>query len=94
MWIHLFPKVERFSLGTRLEDTTLDLLEGLLNTNKLPNALKRNALANQNGKLEVLRLLVRLALETRCIDERKYITLQGILQEIGKMLGGWMRSLS
>jgi len=94
LWIHLFPKVERFSLGVKLEDSALELLEGFLNANQLPNSLKRNALNSLSAKLNMLRLLIRLALETRCIDEKKYLTLQSLLQEIGKMLGGWIRSVS
>jgi hypothetical protein len=94
VWIHLFPKVERFSLGTRLESMSLDVLEGLLNANQLPNNLKRNALTPVSAKLDLLRLLIRLALETKCIDERKYLILQQLLLEIGKMLGGWIRSVS
>lgn len=93
-WIHLFPKIERFSLGERLQVTTLDLLEGLLKANQLPNSLKHQALLPLSAKLDLLRLLVRLAMETKCIDTTKYLILQGYLQEIGKMLGGWMRSLS
>jgi hypothetical protein len=94
LWIHLFPKVERFSLGTRLEDTTLQLMEGLLAANQLPSNLRRNALTTMSAKLDLLRLLVRLAFETKCIDQNKYLTLQSMLQEIGKMLGGWIRSVS
>jgi hypothetical protein len=94
LWIHLFPKVERFSLGARLESTALDLLEGLLSANQLPNNLKRSALTSLSAKLELLRLLVRLALETKCIDQKKYLILQTLLQEIGRMLGGWIRSVS
>lgn len=94
LWIHLFPKVERFSLGTRLESMSLEVLEGLLNANQLPNNLKRNALTSVSAKLDLLRLLIRLALETKCIDERKYLILQQLLLEIGKMLGGWIRRVS
>jgi hypothetical protein len=94
VWIHLFPKVERFSLGARLEDSALELLEGLLHVNQLPSSLKKNALVALSAKLDVMKMLVRLALETKCVDDKKYLTLQSFLQEIGKMLGGWIRSLS
>jgi hypothetical protein len=94
VWVHLFPKVERFSLGERLQSITLELLEGLLYANQLPNNLKRTTLIPLSAKLDLLKLLVRLAFETKCIDPKKYLTLQIFLQEIGKMLGGWIRSLS
>jgi hypothetical protein len=94
LWIHLFPKVERFSLGERLQTTALDLLEGLLKVSQLPNSLKHQALLPLSAKLDLLRLLVRLSLETKCIDNNKYLILQQLLQEVGKMLGGWIRSVS
>lgn len=72
----------------------LGLMEGLLNANQLPNSLKKTALTSVSSKLDALRLLVRLAFETKCIDQQKYLTLLENLQEIGKMLGGWIRSVS
>jgi len=94
LWIHLFPKVERYSLGERLQTTTLGLLKGLLLTNSLPKGLRKQQLLPLSAKLDLLKLLVRLAYETKCLNMTKYLTLQEQLQEIGKMLGGWIRSLS
>lgn len=94
LWIHTFPKVERHSLGVRLEDLTLEIAQELLYTHELPTSLKKGSLQKISSKLNVLKLLVRVAFETKCIDQNKYLILQSKLQEIGKMLGGWIRSLS
>jgi len=37
--------------------------------------------------------MIRLANEINCLDNKKYLVLQEKLQEIGRMLGGWMRSI-
>ena len=37
---------------------------------------------------------MRLSYETKSIDIKKYIELEKQLNEIGKMLGGWIRSLT
>jgi hypothetical protein len=44
--------------------------------------------------LNVLRILLRLMKEIKTIDNKKYTTFEEILDEIGRMLGGWMRSLN
>lgn len=43
-------------------------------------------------KLDILKILVRLSKDTQCLREDKYLVLQASLAEIGKMLGGWIRS--
>jgi len=41
----------------------------------------------------MLRVFLRLTLDVKAINQKKYITLQQALDEIGRMLGGWMKSL-
>ena len=36
---------------------------------------------------------MRLALETKCLDNNKYQTLISQILEIGKMLGGWIKAV-
>lgn len=43
-------------------------------------------------RLDLLKVLLRLAKDTQSISTNKYMELQTILQEIGKMLGGWIRA--
>ena len=44
--------------------------------------------------LNVLRILLRPMKEIKTIDNKKYTAFEEILDEIGRMLGGWMRSLN
>jgi hypothetical protein len=43
-------------------------------------------------KLNLLRFLFRLMKETKTFDNKKYVVLQEMVDEIGRMLGGWIRS--
>jgi len=43
-------------------------------------------------RLNVLRVLVRLMKDVKAIDNAKYLTIEQGLDEIGRMLGGWIRS--
>jgi hypothetical protein len=46
-----------------------------------------------SNKLDLLKVLIRLAKETRTIDDKQYIEIQAIIQEVGRMIGGWIKSL-
>jgi hypothetical protein len=86
----LFPKTQRYTLGGRIEQTILDLLELLfsipLATNRLP------ILKQMSIKTDLLKTLLRLSKDTHSLSIGRYLELQAVLQEIGKMLGGWMRA--
>ncbi len=43
-------------------------------------------------KIDMLKVLLRLAKDCKSIRDKDYIALQLTLQEIGKMLGGWIRA--
>ena len=43
-------------------------------------------------KLNVLRIFLRLAKDTKVLDMKKCLSLQEIVDEIGRMLGGWIKS--
>lgn len=55
-----------------------------------PNKLE--TLQAMSVKVDLLKVLLRLAKDTQAISHGKYLTLQEMLQEIGKMLGGWIRT--
>ena len=44
-------------------------------------------------KLKILKTILRLCFDVKALDQKKYLFLQTDLQEIGKMLGGWIKSL-
>lgn len=43
--------------------------------------------------LDLLKILIRLAKDIQALDNKKYLQLESSLQEIGRMLGGWRKSL-
>jgi len=48
-------------------------------------------LENASKKLNTLKILIRLLKEIKAIDIKKYVILENFCQEIGKMLGGWIK---
>lgn len=89
----VIPKQHRFTIYTRSEEITLDVIEKFYEAGYLKGDNKENLLNEASTKLNILRLFVRLMKDTRAIDGKKYIILQTSIDEIGRMLGGWLRSI-
>ena len=54
--------------------------------------LELPALEKASLKLNFLRVFLRLMKEVKTIDNKKYILLEEMVDEIGRMLGGWIKS--
>ena len=84
-----FPKVVRFSLGERILENALLVLEDV--TRAQFRRKKLDLLIGCNERLDALRVLLRLAMDTKGISFRQYEFSTGELQEAGRMLGGWIK---
>lgn len=88
-YVRLFPKQEKFILGERIENASVDLLEGIITANQKQQKL--SSLVEVSVKLDVLRIFIRLSKDLRLLDLKKYENLITHIQEIGRMLGGWIK---
>ena len=91
---NLFPKKEKYSLGAKCEVYIIDTIELLIEASCNYRDEKLALIKKANTKFDTLKIFIRLLKDINIIDDRKYIELQKRIQEIGKMLGGWQRSLS
>jgi len=90
-YIKLFPKKDKYSLGGKLDELTIEIFEHLFIASVHRGDEKLHALEKASIKLDILKMLIRLAKDVHALDVKKYLSLQEILQEVGKMLGGWLR---
>ena len=90
--VEKMPKRDKYTLGEKLGKTTLDLMELLIAASYADKDKKLSPLHHANTKLDLLKILVRLAEGIKAVPSKKYLLLQEKLQEIGRMLGGWIRS--
>ena len=81
-------------MGISLEKSVMDLLEELILAKNAPKNLKSSYLYKASGYLELIILKFRACLELKLGNETKIFQAQSNLKEIGRMLGGWIRSLS
>ena len=87
-----FPKNHRYTLGARIEEKTLEIIEFL--TKAYYSKEKIGYLDSANINMELLRFLLRLSSDFRFISLNYYTMITADLDEIGKMTGGWKKMLS
>jgi hypothetical protein len=85
-----FPRNHRFVLGERIERNLYDLLETLIQARYTRQ--RQGLLAKANLGLEILRFQVRLAKDLQCLKIESYGFASRCLEEIGKLIGGWVKS--
>lgn len=95
-----FPKFYRFSIGQDIMRYLYQELELAVTANK--KYFKKTTLQDLDVANAVVQSLVRRALNTKyvdrsgatrhLIDEHHYEVWSGKLQEIGRMIGGWIKS--
>ncbi|MFA5023319.1 MAG: four helix bundle protein [Candidatus Paceibacterota bacterium] len=88
----VIPKCDRFTIFERSENLILQIIELFLEAGYSQHGNKAVLLETASTKLNLLRFLIRLMKETKSFDAKKYVALQAIIDEIGRMLGGWLRS--
>ena len=84
-----FPKSYRFSLAAKLENAILDFIElatvANMRRDKLP------LLKKADEALARLRLLFRLSYEMRFVNLKSYEFGSKQVNELGRLLGGWIK---
>jgi hypothetical protein len=88
-----FPRSQKFVLADRIQNLLTDILQRLIEAYFTRQEAKRPILNQVNLDLEVLRYLVRLAKDLRCLDPRRYELVQDKINTIGVQVGAWTKSL-
>jgi len=88
--INRFPKAQRFVLGQQIQNCLLDIAKLIVRANKQRGKLP--TLAEIDIELEKLRLLIRLAKDLRLLAMKQYGLIAERIDEIGRLLGGWIKS--
>ncbi len=91
LWLHpvinKFPKSQRFVLGQRIENKTLNLLHSMIVANAERD--KSTTLKQASVELDELRILIRLSKDLHFVNIKQYGVAAEKMNEIGKLLSGW-----
>jgi hypothetical protein len=85
-----FPRNHRFVLGERIERNLYDLLEILIRAKY--SRQRQELLVQANLVLEILRFQMRFAKDLQCLKVESYGFAARAIDEIGKLVGGWLKS--
>ena len=92
--LYLYParqtECEKHTMAAEIKKTLFRIMRLITRANKARR--KRELLAELDAELELLRQQNRLAMELGFLPFRKYEITSRYLAEIGKMLGGWIKS--
>ena len=89
------PKSERYALGSHLRNTILQMGVSIARANNIRDAkYRKNEMEIADRALCQLKIMVRLIYRLQYIDPKKHEVSIRYLAELGKILGGWLKSNS
>lgn len=97
LWINIVshvPKSSRYTIGARIENKFLDLLEISYAAYFAEKDKKAEKISECIFVLDTLKFLLSIAWEAKTISNKQYEELSLKLEESGKMLGGWKKSFA
>jgi four helix bundle protein len=86
-----FPKYEKYALAAEIRNTMLKILRLVVQVHKKYH--KKTSLTDLDIELDVLRAYVRLAFNLHYINIPKYDNWSKVNDEIGRILGGFIKSV-
>ena len=92
-FLAVFPKSSRYTLGIKIDSLFLEVIELIIKASYSNKLEKFISLKNASVKLDLLKFFLQITWEIKSLDNKKYILISEKLNEIGKMLGGWIKAL-
>ncbi len=93
-YLKLFPKKDQYLIGRRCEDIILDFIEDIITAAGSPREMKLNFLIKASVQFDLLKVLFRTARDLKLLTDSRYISLTTKTLEIGRQLGGWLKSVN
>jgi len=88
-----FPKRSRFTLGSKIDECFVETLEYIFLASITSREKKLPYLERGAARFDLLKFFLQIAWEIKALDSKKYALLAEPLSDIGKMLGGWQKSI-
>ena len=85
------PRTEKFNIGNEFKAVMYKTLENILYINKVEISKRMYYLNLIDALLSTQRVMLRLMVKNRWIDEKKFRVSMEMLYEIGKILGGLIK---
>ena len=89
-----FPRTYRFTLAERVQRRALDLQETLIAAGLRRGPEQAARLREADTQLAQLRQTIRLCKDLSLLTLKQYEHAAALLAEIGRLLGGWQKTLA
>jgi len=86
-----FPKSEKYGLAAEIKFAMLQLMKHIIACNR--RYYKKTSIQEIDVALDTLRMYIRLAKDLQFLDLKRYENWAKMLNELGRMVGGWMKSI-
>ena len=87
------PRTEKFSIGTEVKTSMYEMLKNILLASKIDKSKRLQIYNIVDSNIYYQRICIRIMYNQKWIDEKKYKHSNELLAEIGKILGGLIKSL-
>jgi len=89
-----FPRNQRFTIASRLNNAALDFQERIIEANALRGGRRAEKLRLADTELLKVRLYLRLSLRWEWLKPHQYQHASELVVEIGRLLGGWLKTVT
>jgi four helix bundle protein len=89
-----FPRSQRFVITRRLQDAALNFQELIIEANNQRGPLRADRLRAADAELLKVRLYLRLCERWQWINPGQYRHVSEMVAEIGRLLGGWLKTVT
>jgi hypothetical protein len=87
-------RVDRYTIGIKIDDIFLSLLELIFRATFACDKFEKLSLVSQAiSRADLLKFFLQIGWEHKVLDHTIYSNLILKLDEVGRMLGGWKKSL-
>lgn len=87
------PRTEKFSIGTEIKTSMYEMLKYILLASKIDKRKRLEIYNIVDSHIYYQRICIRIMYNNKWIDTKKYKYSNELLDEIGKILGGLIKSL-
>lgn len=87
------PRTEKFSIGTEIKTSVYNMLRNILLVSKMDKTKRLEIYNIVDAEIYYQRICIRIMYNQKWIDEKKYKHSNELLSEIGRILGGLIKSL-
>ena len=92
--IQNLKRIDRDSIGIKIDTTFLSLLELIYRACFAFDKFEKLSLVSHaSGLCDLLKFFLQMSWEQKVIDHKQYGTLTLLLDEVGRMLGGWKKNI-